>query len=432
MARTVVPLPDEADLSFRAASALLREGAFEDASAMLEACLAREADHGRALFMLSALRQRAGATAEAVRLMRRGAAARPLIRRRSAGAGRPLIVQTRCLESGAFKVIGRPERGYRTLFKGGHFSTEHLLDDGMGEIVKVNIADADLRALDRLPDVDLLLNTVACADRGAATLAALSRFLEARPGLPVINRPAAVALTTRDGNHRRLASLPNVRFPRTVRFTVPADPLALVDRIVRAGFDYPFILRGVGFHTGRRVAFCRNREDLVAALGGYRAGRQVYVVAFHDLRDDHGVYRKARAFFVDGRLYPVALLGSDMWQIHSGDRYRLMPQTPRLQEEERRYLADPVSVMGKAAFEALKAVGTVLDLDFAGVDFAVDRDGALFVFEANPAMRHNFDHAAAFPYTRPHLEAVSAAFGGMVQRRIAATTRHPAGKAATG
>lgn len=76
-------------------------------------------------------------------------------------------------------------------------------------------------------------------------------------------------------------------------------------------------------------------------------------------------------------------------------------------------------MIGDKAQRALGKVGRCLDLDFAGADFTVTPEGELFVFEANAAMRHNFDHADAFPYTRPHLERVSAAFDAMVHGKIA-------------
>jgi len=53
-----------------------------------------------------------------------------------------------------------------------------------------------------------------------------------------------------------------------------------------------------------------------------------------------------------------------------------------------------------------------------GIDYTMDKQGRVVVFEANSAMRHNFDHAEAFPYTRPHLERVSDGFQAMVDQRI--------------
>ena len=70
--------------------------------------------------------------------------------------------------------------------------------------------------------------------------------------------------------------------------------------------------------------------------------------------------------------------------------------------------------------DALHRISEVTSLDFFGIDFCVLPDDRLLVFEANAAMRHNFDHVAAFPYTKPHLDRISTAFTNMVLRRIAA------------
>jgi glutathione synthase/RimK-type ligase-like ATP-grasp enzyme len=49
-------------------------------------------------------------------------------------------------------------------------------------------------------------------------------------------------------------------------------------------------------------------------------------------------------------------------------------------------LADLPAVLGPRAIAALSAIAAELDLDYAGVDFAVAPDGRLLLFEANPGM----------------------------------------------
>jgi hypothetical protein len=100
-----------------------------------------------------------------------------------------------------------------------------------------------------------------------------------------------------------------------------------------------------------------------------------------------------------------------------------MSSTPSTQEDEKRYLQDPEAYLGPKAFRALHAIRDAIGLDFFGIDFTLDPEGNVLVFEANAAMRHNFDHAANFPYTRPYLERISEAFANMVDRR--AVERRP-------
>lgn len=101
-----------------------------------------------------------------------------------------------------------------------------------------------------------------------------------------------------------------------------------------------------------------------------------------------------------------------------------------MRHEEKRYLRDPQDYLGSAAFRALHDVLGAIDLDFFGIDFTLGRDGSLVVFEANATMRHNFDNAEAFPYTRPYLETISAAFKEMVERRLSPRTTEPLSPAA--
>ena len=46
-----------------------------------------------------------------------------------------------------------------------------------------------------------------------------------------------------------------------------------------------------------------------------RRKQHVYAIAFTDCRRGE-MFHKARAFLVDGEVYPVAWLANDMWQIH--------------------------------------------------------------------------------------------------------------------
>lgn len=421
----------EAATEFKALAKLLRKdadalagfgqmfaqlGAVAEADRLFARALEAERRHVTALLGRSAVKARIGEHDEAAALLRAVAQAAPVMPP-DPGATGPLVLRTRCLLSARYVLSFEPGRGFRERFKGGHFSTDHLLDERAFRVATANLVggEAPLRAC---ASPALLLNTVACADRGRRSLDAIGRFLETRPGLPVVNHPDAVARTTRDGAAERLGGVPHARFARIRRFERPADAQALVAAI-EAEFVYPLIARRAGTHTGQSVALTADREALLAYLGDVEPGAELYVIAYEDARDAAGVHRKGRAFLIDGVLYPVALLGSDDWQIHSGDRYRIMFGDERLQREEQAYLADPEAALGRHRWEALREVCLGTGLDFVGVDFAPIADGVL-VFEVNAAMRHNFDHAARFPYTRPHLERVSRAFGRMVASRAAA------------
>ncbi|MGB3721265.1 MAG: hypothetical protein WA979_00420, partial [Pacificimonas sp.] len=186
-------------------------------------------------------------------------------------------------------------------------------------------------------------------------------------------------------------------------------------RALKMGF--PLIVRRVGTHTGESVRLVRSDADLETVLSKPASGMELYLTAFEDCRDGKGVYRKARAFLIDGTLYPVAFLGSDNWQLHSGDRYRIMRDCERLQAQERAYLSDPEDAIGKSRWNALESLAKSTGLDFVGLDFTPLENGGTLMFEMNPAMRHNFDHAGAFPYTEAPLKRISAAFRAMLAEK---------------
>jgi hypothetical protein len=123
--------------------------------------------------------------------------------------------------------------------------------------------------------------------------------------------------------------------------------------------------------------------------------------------------------FIDGRLYPLHLAVSADWKVHyfSAD----MARNERFRDEERRFLQDMPGVLGARALQALTAVAAVLDLDYAGVDFALSADGSVLLFEANATM-------VVFPpgpeprwdYRRAAIDAALQAATRMLDRRLAA------------
>jgi hypothetical protein len=88
---------------------------------------------------------------------------------------------------------------------------------------------------------------------------------------------------------------------------------------------------------------------------------------------------------IGGEVFPLHLAIARQWKVHyfSSD----MAVSEAHQAEELRYLADAEAVIGGRAMMALRRIGEVLGLDYAGIDFALDPDGVVLVFEANATMR---------------------------------------------
>ena len=114
-------------------------------------------------------------------------------------------------------------------------------------------------------------------------------------------------------------------------------------------------------------------------------GDRVLAIELLDARDAEGVYRKYRVLFIGGKAYPVHLARSTKWKVHyfSADLVR----TPEAIAEEEAFLRDPRAAIGERAWAALEAAAERIDLDYFGIDFALDAQGNALFFEANATMR---------------------------------------------
>ncbi len=400
-------------------TASIASGELALARQSVDSCLALDPENYDALLTLSALLWKGGAREEAWQVLGQAAHSHPIVTKRDFDPGKPAIVRFRSLERSHYNVIKRRDGTYRKLLSGGHFSTRFLLERGHYNSFVVNVHGRNLDRLNLETPADLFINSVSCPDLGANALASISRFVKRWPGVPVINHPDRVMATSRDRNCQRLGAIPGVVFAKTVRFrssSVNADLLASL--LAAKGFGRPLILRKAGTQTGQSIALISEHQGIVDYLEQAAEDSEHYAIQYIDSRGESGLYHKTRVFFIDGRLYPVAALTSDSWQIHSGDRYRVMTSQAWTRQREQKFLEHPEDFLGADNLRRLYAIRDLLELDFFGVDFTILQDGRMLVFEANPAMRHNFDHVPSFPYTEPYLTAVSEAFNRMVEARL--------------
>jgi tetratricopeptide (TPR) repeat protein len=294
---------------------------------------------------------------------------------------------------------------------GGNLVTTLLLDDRQLEAISL-VVDS-WRPGVALPPHDLIFNAIGDADRSGDALAIAERIVAAS-GAPTINAPAAVLRTARL-DIARLAGLPGVTAPLTEalpRVGITAGVLAA------RGFAFPLLLRTPGYHMGEHFRYVATADELPGAVAAL-PGDELLAIAFLDARGADGNARKYRALIVDGTLYPVHLAISRSWKIHyfSAD----MRHNEANRTEEAAYLADMAAHLGPAALAALARIATALELDYAGIDFAIGRDGNVLVFEANPTMAVYFpDDDAVFAYRRPAIERIVAAVRAMFSARARA------------
>ncbi len=418
MAEKLLTRPDDVELMKAASELYLSLGRFRQAREVNERLMKADAADYQTHIGQAGIHEWLGEGFAAQEQQRLAARARPFSVKESHDPLKPTILRSRGL-AGPSYTLNLRDGFYKPVLEGGHFSTRHLLLKKRYNTILQNVFDEAPALPDDLPKVDMMLNTMACADRLRPSLEALARFVEQHPALPLVNHPAKVLRTTRDENFRRLGGIEGVVFPVTLRLVWQGGDVAAVwAAMEEAGLGLPAIVRPTGTHTGVGVAMLRSDDDLTRYFAGTAPGGEYYLIEYRDIADDEGLYRKSRTFCIDGRYFPVASLTHNSWNVHSGDRYTVMDKSPAMQEREQDYLRDFTGTLGDANMKRLDAIRDMIGLDFFGVDFTILPDGRLFIFECNAAMRHNYDHAHNFPYTRAHLDAVSNAFEAMVTSRV--------------
>jgi hypothetical protein len=200
--------------------------------------------------------------------------------------------------------------------------------------------------------------------------------------------------------------------PRTERFARDAcTPAALA----AAGFTYPLLLRAPGFHAGRYFVRVPSAAELAAQCATL-PGDDVLAIDFVDTRRADGRYRKYRMLAIDGALVPLHLALARQWKVHYFRADNAVRAASRTLEAD--YLRDPRAHLGAHAYAALERVRDALALDYGGIDFTLDDDGNVVVFEANASFAIYLpDDDATAAHRRPFTDAAIAAVREMIRRR---------------
>lgn len=288
--------------------------------------------------------------------------------------GRLLVVLggdegSKAAEPGRFRVAGNSD-----VFK---FIPESF------KYEKLKLRWQDLRQNLR-PDLsrfDCVLNLVTDPDQHPKTLDAVGKLLRGYRGR-VINPPAAVMRTTRDQVAKRLAGISGLRVPQVVRLRNPKRGAAS-KAAARAALAFPLIVRLAGTHTGKIVGLVDGPDALDATCSGRG---EFILIEFADFRSDDGLYRKHRLWSFGGRTIFRHMVVTDDWNVHVKDRTRFMIDRPELIEEELRLLERIEGAFPATVHAVFDAVRLRLGLDFFGMDFGIDSQGEVVLFEANATM----------------------------------------------
>lgn len=297
----------------------------------------------------------------------------------------------------------------------GNSDLYKLLPDGLAfdqlNLAKQRSASRQFHRQHGAPDLsrfERVLNLVTDPDQNPKMLDMLQRLLRGYRGR-VLNRPAAVVRSARDQVAGRLSGIDGLRVPATLRLR-GQKLAAAVQSIERAGLSFPAILRRAGSHGGSIVGRIESQAELADAL--QEAGDFI-LTEFADFQSADGLYRKYRVFVFGERWVFRHMLAADQWNIHARQRADFMAHRQHLLDEEAAMFRD--GAFAPAVRQVLDAVAGRMELDVFGMDFGIDRDGQVVLFEANATMNFfPFLTDPKFAYVRACLEPSSRAFGQLL------------------
>jgi tetratricopeptide (TPR) repeat protein len=288
----------------------------------------------------------------------------------------------------------------------GNLNFTHLFNEKTNNLIDWMIEYAPAGQADKLPDYDLVFNAMGDADTTGDTAGPVSRFLEVC-SKPLLNHPDKVARTARDKLPALLNGIDHLLVPSVWRFADSAG----WDEAMAA--QLPLLIRPVHTQGGIGLVLATTGDELERCRT-LQSG-PVYVSRYVDFRAADSFFRKYRMIFIDRKPYPYHLAISQDWMVHYYTAE--MESHPWKLEEEKKFLQNPKAVLGSAGMQVIQAIGTRMDLDYAGVDFSILPDGRLLVFEANPTMLvHPENSPGPLAHKNVYVHRILDAFEEMLER----------------
>lgn len=272
---------------------------------------------------------------------------------------------------------------------------------------------------EQAPEHDLAFLAIGEDAEAADLLAQLEGVFERWPK-PVLNaRPDLIAALTRDGVCERLAGVPGLLSPpvrraergelgRVARGEAPAA-------VFGEGFAFPFIARPHGTHAGIGMEKIGSAAEMAAYLETFPVD-EFFVTDFVDYAGEDGLFRKYRVVFIGGRPFLSHMALSPRWMVHylNAD----MAESAANRAEEAAAMEGFDEGFAARHADAIRRLCEVFPFDYFGIDCAETRDGRLLVFEADVALIvHAMDPEEVYPYKKPAMARLFAAFVGMLEAR---------------
>ena len=337
-------------------------------------------------------------------------------------------------------VLNRMPRGAVSAdhgLHGVHFTRNYIsqISQLMAKQFRFASVFADLPdPLPNLPSADVVFHNIASAEQMnlPGQLDQVMELVE-RIDRPVINHPRAVLQMTRQKAADLLQGITGLRVPRIARYRRDIARFDEIKSDIASKFTYPVIVRHLAADQSSKSLLSENKtailvndaDELEIFLEGV-SWPQFYVIQYVNLRKADGNFRKLRAMFFgdqiiigSGGYYSEWMVGG--WRTPK-EGQAFYKAFPHLVAEMNRILLDPEGMLGPQLMPVLEAVRDRVPLDVFGMDFDVDDDGRLVLFEAQSTMvflpRPDMPEHLRMPQELG--ERINGAFRCLVRRKIAA------------
>ncbi|MCJ2018252.1 hypothetical protein MKK84_12550 [Methylobacterium sp. E-065] len=268
-----------------------------------------------------------------------------------------------------------------------------------------------------LPDHDVCIVGVAYSTANEPVLEALASAAS-HWDRPVVNHPRHVLKTSRHGLAEALDGAEGLLIPRVVR-TTAAEIIAVAYQ-PPAHLSFPVLIRPIDTHAGNALQKIDRSEDLAAYLQNTEAATY-YITQFYDYSGPDGLYRKLRIVLIDGVPFLCHMAIRDHWMIHYLNAGMSADAAKRSAEAAAMAEFDALFVPRHRT--AFTEIHHRTGLDYLILDCAEGRDGRLLIFEGDTGMViHDMDPVELYPYKRPQMHRVFAAFQRAVQTRAEGST----------
>jgi hypothetical protein len=260
-----------------------------------------------------------------------------------------------------------------------------------------------------LSGAGIIVGAMSDPDTTGDDLAVADKLLSAA-ARPVVNAPAAVARSSRIDIATAALGIDGVIVPQIERLRGKAP----------TGGEGELLLRPAGAHNGVGVGYFENPAEAARHID--RLPRTTfYSTAYVETRHRDNLRRKARLYWVFGKIYPEHVVISPERILHNARLRASMLSNPQLLDEEAEFLTSHEQSHPQISL-LLTRLAETTGLDIFMADLGLMEDGRVVLFEANAAARLILESHLPIE-GGPHLAAFSRALRGAIRDGIVARKR---------